>query len=267
MTSGGDRLASQPPERAIPLLVDRYGDRLYALALRMCDSPQAAEDLVQETFLRAFRGWDRFRGEAEPSTWLYTIATRLCRRMQRRRAGEPRRLESLESLLPAPGEDVPDLSLPDALEEQARREVREVVEGAIAELPFRFRLPFVLKELADLSLAEIAAILGIREATAKTRVHRARLRLRRAVAERLPRRPAPPPDHPRQVCLDLLEAKQEALDRGVPFPVPSVELCARCRALFATLDLAGDVCTRLAREPGLPEPVRELIRERATGAG
>ena len=91
-------------------------------------------------------------------------------------------------------------------------------------------------------LSEVASILGVKEATIKTRVHRARLALRKTLAEDLPRRDAPHPDHSRQVCLDLLGAKQEALDRGVDFPVPPEELCTRCKSLFSTLDLTYDAC-------------------------
>ncbi|MGB6361896.1 MAG: hypothetical protein WBG64_04435, partial [Thermoanaerobaculia bacterium] len=90
------------------------------------------------------------------------------------------------------------------------------------------------------------------------RVHRARLALRKALAESLPKRPAAPPDHSRQVCLDLLEGKQEALDRGVDFPVTPDELCTRCRSLFATLDLTYDACRHLG-DVELPAELRRSI--------
>ena len=131
---------------------------------------------------------------------------------------------------------------------------------ALAELPVKFRLPLVLKDIAELSTAEVAEILGIKPATVKTRVHRARLALRKALSESLPKRPAPPPDHSRQVCLDLLESKQEALDRGVDFPVAPAELCTRCRSLFATLDLTYDACRYLG-DVELPAELRQTILE------
>ena len=71
--------------------------------------------------------------------------------------------------------------------------------------------------------------------------------LRRELARTLPRKSAPPPNHAKQMCLDLLKAKQEALDRGVAFPVPPEEMCERCQALFATLDLGRDTCRRLGQ--------------------
>jgi RNA polymerase sigma-70 factor (ECF subfamily) len=255
-------LHAAPADVAIPVLLDAHGGRIYGLGLRLCGNPQDAEDLVQETFLRAYRHWSQFEGRSDPATWLYAIAARACRRMHRLRAGQPRRVESLEDLLPAGEATVPDVSgQPNELDEQIHREAKEAIERAIGSLPPAFRQPLVLKEIADFSLAEIAAILGIKEATVKTRVHRGRLMLRRELAHQLPRRSAPPPDHSKQVCLDLLQMKQDAMDRGTAFPLPDGELCDRCRAMFATLDLAQGICLDLGRGE-LPEQLRRLVLER-----
>ena len=241
--------------------------RLYRMALRMCRRPQDAEDLVQDTLLQGFRKWGQFEGRANPSTWLYTIAARLCQRRQRRRAGEPARLESLSELLPSPTDPVPALASGDSpLDAHVRREAERVVGEALATLPPQFRLPLVLADIAELATSEIATVLGLKEATVKTRIHRARLALRRALAARLPSKPAPAPDHDREVCLDLLAAKQEALDRRVPFPFSGQELCARCQSLFATLDLGRDICGRLDAH-ALPPSLRALIKARGAAAG
>lgn len=266
-----------PADEAIPRLVDAHGGRLYGLGLRLCGNSEDARDLVQEIFLQAYRKWDQFEGRSDPSTWLYTIGARACQRMNRRRSGEPTRIETLSELLPAGEASIPYLpaaggaprsptpsgalaeALEDPLQEQVRREAREAIDRALAALPPDFRLALVLKDIAELSVAEVAEVLGIKEATVKTRVHRARLLLRRELAAVLPRRHATEePGHERTVCLDLLRAKQEALDRGVPFPVPAESLCERCRALFATLDLARDTCQELARGR-LPEELRERV--------
>jgi RNA polymerase sigma-70 factor (ECF subfamily) len=266
-------LAHVPAAEAIPELLERHGGRIYALGLRMCGDAADAQDLVQETFLSAFRHWEGFEGRAKASTWLYTIAARACRRMQRRRSGQPAHIASLEELLPGEEAAVPTLEGlgDDPLSEQLRRETQERVAHALAGVPPDFRIPLVLKDVVGLSLAEIGRALGVKEATVKTRVHRARLALRRALAEGLPSRPAAPPDHERAVCLDLLRAKQEAMDRGVELAVPDADLCTRCRALFATLDLARDTCVRIARGE-LPEPLRLLVlraiaREARAGVG
>lgn len=252
-----------PRDQAIPRLVEMHGGRLYALGRRLCRNPQDAEDLVQETFLRAFRKWDQFAGRSDPMTWLYTIASRVCQRLHRPRAGEPKQMESLEELFPF-GE--PKMAiLPSAGDnsaaEQLRREGRERVGEAIVSLPVNFRLPLVLKEIIGFPVAEVAQILGIKEATVKTRVHRARLQVRRALDAALPRKDGPPPAYARQVCLDLLRAKQEALDRGVEFPQAKEIICERCQTVFATMDLAQEVCKEIG-EGELPEELRQALLAR-----
>jgi RNA polymerase sigma-70 factor (ECF subfamily) len=265
-------LAQQPAHLALPQLLEEHGGRLYRMSMKLCGHPEDAEDLVQDIFLIALKKWDQFHGDAHPTTWLYSIAARACGRKRRKRAGEPRRMESLSELLPRPADDVVDLAPlsaganggEDPFQAQLRREAREAVETAIAELPFHFRMPLVLKEIAELPVADVAAILGIKEATVKTRLHRARLLLRQALEDVLPKKSAPPPDHDRRICLDLLKAKQEALDRGVPFAVPPGELCTRCAALFGTLDLGQDLCVELSgdlRGDGLPGPLRQALLE------
>jgi RNA polymerase sigma-70 factor, ECF subfamily len=270
-------LAQQPVHVALPRLLEEHGGRLYRMSMKLCGHREDAEDLVQDIFLIALKKWEQFHGDAHPTTWLYSIAARACGRKRRKRAGEPRRMESLSDLLPRPTEDIPEVAAllgdgegDDPLRAQLRREAREAVEGAIAQLPFHFRLPLVLKEIAELPVAEVAAILGVKEATVKTRLHRARLLLRRALAEVLPHKPAPPPNHDRRICLDLLKAKQESLDRGVPFSVPPGELCRRCAALFGTLDLSRDLCLDLSGERAgeeLPEPLRQALLEAFRGDG
>jgi RNA polymerase sigma-70 factor (ECF subfamily) len=251
-----------PAETAIPHLMAAHADRVYRFAVGMCGSSEDAEDVVQETFLMAFRKWHQFEGRSSPATWLHTIASRVCKRMHRRRAGEPRAMVSFTSLLPTHEDDIPDVPAPQEgpLDAVVRQEAMEAVEDAIGTVPQSFRQPFVLKELADFSISEIADILGLKESTVRTRIHRARLLVRKGLAQRLPKRQAPSAEHPRPVCLDLLRSKQEALDRGVAFPLPEGELCSRCQALFATLDLAHAVCADIARG-ALPDRLRKVLEE------
>lgn len=259
---------NDPAREAIPRLLDAHGGQIYGLGLRLCGGPEDAQDLVQETFLNAFRKWDQFEGRSDPATWLYTIAVRACRRLNRKRSGEPRHIESLSELVPAGDEALPIVPAndDDPLEEQLRRDAAEAVERALVTIPLRFRLPLVLKDIAEFSIPEVGEVLGVKEATVKTRIHRGRLLLRKALAEALPGEELPPSAHPRSVCLSLLHAKLEALDRGVAFPLPPTELCSRCRRLFSTLDLAREVCRGLAGGE-LPEPVRRLLVEEMEGNG
>jgi RNA polymerase sigma-70 factor (ECF subfamily) len=256
----------EPASTAVSRLLEQYGGQLYSLALRLCRRREDAEDLVQEVFLQAFRKWDQFQGRSHPRTWLYTIAARACRRMHRRRAGQPRRFTPLHEVaafhegrvarVPEGGAD--------ALSERVQRESLEAVQEAIAGLPMNYRLPLILKEVVDIPVADVGAILGLKEGTIKARLHRARLRLRRAVVERLPGRPGAAPAYPLQVCLDLLAAKQEALDRGVPFPVQQQVVCERCRTVLASLDLTHELCERLG-EGRLPAKLRQRLTQHLAG--
>jgi RNA polymerase sigma-70 factor, ECF subfamily len=250
----------EPARIALEELVEKHGGLIYALGLRFCGDADEARDLVQDTFLLAFRKWEQFEGRSEPTTWLYRIAARACQRRHRRRSGQPRRMEPLESLLPSGERLVVEVPAEgeDPFELLERKEARDAVEKAVATLPEMFRLPLVLKEILEMPVEDVARTLGLKENTVKTRLHRARLSVAKALRKKLPLKTAPPPDHSRRMCLDLLKLKQESLDRGVPFGVPPDEICYRCRSLFTTLDLGGEACRRL-REGGLPESVRAAV--------
>ena len=237
--------------------------RLYRTAIALCRNRDDAQDLVQDTLVQAMRKWNQFEGRSDPATWLYTIAARLCHRRRRRRAGEPLKIEPLVELIPSATGPLADVSAAlDPHETATRREVSRVVTQAIAELPTGFRVPLVLVDIAELKTSEAARILGIKETTVKTRVHRARLKLRKVLAEQLPSRAPSPCSHSRQVCLDLLQAKQDALDRKVPFSFSDGELCARCSSVMATLDVAAEACRTIGLDarPTLPASSAKTLR-------
>ncbi len=257
---------------AVQRLIREHSGPLYGLARRFCGNDHEAEDLVQEVFVRAYQAWDTFRGDASERTWLYTIAARACQRMHRKRSREPDQIGSLDDLLPFgdPLIAVIPAEQDDGLQLQIKREAKERLEAEIARLPEDFRVPLILKEIVGFSLREVAEILGLEEATAKSRVHRARLRLRAAVEKAIPRasEPAPPPAYEARTCLDLLNAKQDALDRGVAFDTSVI--CQRCRSVFASLDLTQQVCRDLsgdAMPPGLRERLAERIGRGPTPGG
>lgn len=253
------------PEVAVPALVESYGDRVYRLGLRICPDPAEAEDLVQETMVAALKSWPRFRGDSHPYTWLFRIAMRTCRRMHRRRVGEPDSFIPLDELLglndaPAMREARAAASPSGAAAETTlQREVRRRLDTALRRVPPVYRVALVLKDLADFSLEEVGDILEIQAATAKTRVHRGRMHLRRALEDEGVFAPLPQSEVPRQVCLDLLSAKLDAMDRGVDFPLPHGEICDRCFALFRSMDLAQEACASL-RDGTMPATLRERLR-------
>ncbi len=257
-----DLTGEESREEAFTALVDEQAGRLYALGMRFCGNRHEAEDMVQETFLQAYRAWDQFEGRSKASTWLYAIATRVCQRFHRKRVGEPERVESLEDLLPFGAPEigvVPDEEGP--LSEQIRAEGRKRIEAAIAGLSLEFRMPLVLKEIVGFTLAEIGQVMDLKEATVKTRLHRARLKIRKALEGGLPVKEVPFPVYSKQICLDLLNAKQDALDRHTEFTFPDQIVCDRCSELFATMDLASEICSDLGRGK-LPDGLSEQLRAR-----
>lgn len=241
-------------EVAVSRLFEQYGARLYRLGVRFCGNADEAHDLVQDVFLQAFRSWKQFDGRSSPSTWLYTIAARRCQRRHRRRAGEPASTTSLSSFASSPHDPIVHIaSDSNPFDDAVRQQLQDRVASAVAELPSRIRLPLVLAEIAEVPLKDVAQVLGLKLGTVKSRVHRARLAVRERIAASLPSRPAPASDHAHRFCKDLLLAKQEALDRGVPLLVTDGDLCDRCKSLFATLDLSRDVCRQLAQGEIPPE--------------
>ena len=180
-----------PPPPQSPEVFDKlyreHVDLVYRYAHRLCGEPEAAKDLVQETFLNAYRGHREFRGDAKISTWLYTIASRACLRMRRRRKGAPERELSLEEFVPnSEGEfrlqiPIDGLSPQQALE---NKELRQALEQAINKLPKKYRMALVLRDMEGLSAGEAGAIMGLSERALKTRLHRARLFVRRELSAR-----------------------------------------------------------------------------------
>lgn len=225
---------------------------------------------MQEVFLQAQRKWHTFKGDANAGTWLFAIAAHSCKARLRRKGGIDRRMPAMSQLMPWNETRNVDLGDPThgeshgaALEPVAiaiQRESAVAVHEAILTLPEAFRVPLVLKEMLELSIDDVAQAMHIKPETVKTRVHRARLLLRKAIVDRrrVPTRPAKAPTYEKQVCLDLLKAKLDAMDKGRGFPIGQGIVCERCRSVFAELDLAQSTCARLA-EGKLPERVRAAI--------
>lgn len=168
-------------------LYKSHVDQMYRFAHRLCGEPEAAKDLVQETFLNAYRGLDRFRGDAQFSTWLYTIASRACLRMRRRRKGAPERELSLEEFIPTSDGEF-RLQIPiDGLSPEAalhNKQLRAALDAAINQLPKKYKMVLVLRDMEGLSAKEVGAIMGLNERAVKSRLHRARLFVRRQLSAR-----------------------------------------------------------------------------------
>ena len=180
--------SSDPPSTEnFDSLYKDHVDLMYRFAHRLCGEPEAAKDLVQETFLNAYRGIDRFRGDARISTWLYTIASRACLRMRRRRKGAPEQELSLEEFIPASDGEF-RLQIPiDGLSPEAalqNKQLREALDAAINQLPKKYKMVLVLRDMEGLSAKEVGGIMGLNERAVKSRLHRARLFVRRQLSAR-----------------------------------------------------------------------------------
>lgn len=254
-------VAGDPADEAIPALFRAHGRMIHALGLRLSGSPAEADEIVQDTFLAAYRGWSGFDGRSKPGTWLYTIAVRAWKRRRRGRRGREARMPSLEAVMPFA--DTHSAVLQHNGSPPAEVEQREAVarmQEALASMPDAFRLPVLLKDLLELSIEETARVLHLKPQTVKTRLHRARLALRQVLLEQMPKKPAPAPIFQRQQCADLLRAKLESMDRGEAFPRQRELICDRCRGVFDELDLAQTLCLELEGEHGRDRVVEMLDR-------
>jgi RNA polymerase sigma-70 factor (ECF subfamily) len=147
---------------------------LYGTAYRMTRNAHDAEDLVQETFLRAYRGFDRFEPGTNIRAWLFTILHRV-RTDAFRRAG--RSPQTVEMIGEGPAVPAPQEALASGAED---------IERALAALPEVFRVAVLLRDVEDLRYDEIAGVLDIPIGTVMSRIHRGRVLLRAALSKRTP---------------------------------------------------------------------------------
>ena len=167
---------------AFETLVLRYQKKVYNTVLRLTGDSVQAEDLSQEVFLKIFRGLSSFRGESSFSTYIYRVAANTAIDALRRReaptvslSAENEEGEEFELALPDPG------PLPVELLES--RERRQAIRAAIDALPEHPRTVILLRELDGMSYQDIAKVMGLTEGTVKSRINRARARLRQLLLE------------------------------------------------------------------------------------
>lgn len=164
-------------------LVEMYYELIYRLAIKMLHNSQDAEDILQETFLKAYRNLDRFDGRSSLSTWLYRIATNEALMFLRRKRpdlvsiDEPR--VTMEEEL-EPVEIVDWCCIPE--DELMSTEGQLYLDRAIDRLSPSLRVVFVLRDIQGLSTRETAAVLDLSETAVKTRLSRARLQLREVLS-------------------------------------------------------------------------------------
>ena len=178
-----ERRAKEGDQGAFERLVMDNQNRVYSLALRLCGDREAAADLAQEAFIKAWQGLGSFQGESSFATWVYRLATNLCidyLRKKKRREGVELSVSLDDSdsgwAEPADRESDPQLVL-------ERSERGRALARGLASLPGWQRQVLVLRELSGLSYQEISQALDVDLGTVKSRIARARLSLRKILLE------------------------------------------------------------------------------------
>jgi RNA polymerase sigma-70 factor (ECF subfamily) len=179
------RRALARDEGAFRTIMQANNRRLYRLARGILRNDAEAEDVVQEAYVRAFTHLASFRGESSLATWLGRIVmNEALGRLRRERpsvdvnAVDHAAMEAQIIQFPLATMDDPEKSM-------AQREIREVVEHAIDDLPEAFRIVFITRVVEGMNVDETAKILGLKPETVKTRLHRARVMLRESVERKI----------------------------------------------------------------------------------
>jgi len=167
--------AQQDDERAFGKLVERYETKVYSLAMKMLRNPEDAEDVLQDTFLRAYRGIKSFQGNSTFSTWIYRItANSALMRLRKKKLPTVSIDDAGERETPI---NIADWS-PGPVEQLLTQETQKAMDEAIEALPPEFKQVFILRDVEELSNSEVAEILDLSVAAVKSRLHRARLKVR-----------------------------------------------------------------------------------------
>ncbi len=176
---------------ALDELVRAHQGRVYRFAMRMCRNVEDAKDTLQETFLGMVRSLREFREESKFSTWLYRIAANACLKKRRRGVYDPAPEQelSLDELMPRPDADGRKPEIRDWSEDAERAllrgELSERMEAAIDKLPKEHKIVLVLRDVEGLSAEETAEALSLSVAAVKSRLHRARVFVRRELSDYL----------------------------------------------------------------------------------
>lgn len=167
--------------------VESFRTRLFQYSLLVCGHREDAEEVAQDTLLKIFENFDQLREPERVRAWVFRIARNACLMKRRKSVFAPAQELSLDELMPARDQagggrklEIADWSnLPET--EVLRTELKEVLERAIGELPELYKTVLLLRDVEELSTEETAGVLDVSEDVVKTRLHRARLALRRSL--------------------------------------------------------------------------------------
>jgi RNA polymerase sigma-70 factor, ECF subfamily len=258
---------------ALEALLSRHQRSVYRFGLKMCRDEEDAKDVLQETLLAVARNVKDFRGASSVSTWLYTIARSFCIKRRRRSKFAPEQEESLDAR--EPGEAARQVVDParapdDAL---AGRQIEAALEQAIGSLDPMYREVLVLRDIEGLTAPEVAEVMGLTVEAVKSRLHRARVAVREAVAPLLgitgASAPAPAAataaPGTAERCPDIVELFSKHLEGEISSSLCAemerhLAGCPNCDARCRSLQKVLAVC-RAAPLPEVPAPVQASIRQ------
>jgi RNA polymerase sigma-70 factor (ECF subfamily) len=251
---------------ALDALVTRYEPHVYRFGMTMCHDEDDARDVLQDTLLAMVRSLKSFRADSSLSTWLYAIAHHACLKRRRRRSSAPRRVESLDTLDEGERERL-SASGPTPENAAEASETQAALAEAIRGLDPGQRSILLLRDVEGVSAAAVAEALGLSVAAVKSRLHRARVAVRAAMAPRLGRPPLPTPAVTPD-CPDVLTVLSRHLEGDLSAQdcaamEAHVERCSSCRAACASLRQVLAMC-RASPVPDVPAAIRDRLR-RAIG--
>lgn len=171
------RQAAHGDAYAFEQLMRKHESRMYSVAVRMCGNRDDAQDCVQDAMLRIYRALDRFKGQSSFSTWVYRITMNTCLDELRRR--KSRATTSLDQLLETGWAPTDEFDTPEHRAIAGER--RQALSKAIANLPEDMRSAIILREMQGLTYEEISDALSVNVGTIKSRISRAREKLRQCI--------------------------------------------------------------------------------------
>lgn len=176
------RECRQGSREAFNRLVYKYQDRIYSIALRMMQNTEEAKDIAQDVFFSVYKSIKRFRGDSKLATWLYRIAVNAC--INKLKSKSRKQTQPIEETSPAKmgeagQEGTTSSEISDPHKALERKDLGQKIEGELAKLPPESRIVVLLRDVQGMSYEEIEKILGIPDGTVKSRLHRARLELKK----------------------------------------------------------------------------------------
>ena len=241
-------------------------ETVFAFSMKVCGHREDAEDTMQEVLMRSLPHLGKIDDARALSVWLYTVAKNRCLRMRRKGAHAPRQTLSLDELMP--GEADLERLLRDGgagpEEQLLEGEQGKLVHKAVLTLPAHYRIVLVLHDMEDLDTEQVARVLGLQSGTVRVRLHRARLGVRKAMAQLLEGLPEPVVSSGKKrkarrksvaqarpaECREIFASLSEVLDNQMPEPKcdqmrKHIEACPACVAFLRDLQAAIDRCRNL----------------------